>query len=167
MSLIKGLPRDKWEWIIITSRFVVGSGVCALALLDIGASKPIFDDNGNGTDSKIWVITVGGSYLLLIIMAITMAVLLIIENLVAYAANRSYGSFEDINFLEGPERRRTRRNAGRDHLYEKTGTDDVVESPQPYGYSEPQGSNSMYTDPYDPYHGVDNAENRVNSRGGG
>ena len=55
---------DKWEWAVIGSRFIIGSGVCGLGVLDIGASKPVFDDFGNRTDSKIWVLVVGNDHLL-------------------------------------------------------------------------------------------------------
>lgn len=50
---------DKWEWAIILSRYLVGSGICFLALLDIGSSKPIFDSQSNQTDSVIWVVARG------------------------------------------------------------------------------------------------------------
>ncbi|KIM88201.1 hypothetical protein PILCRDRAFT_250405 [Piloderma croceum F 1598] len=80
MSLIKGLPRDKWEWGVIANRFLVGTGVCLLSILDIGSSKPVFDAEGNPTDSNIWIVAVGTWHLLLIIMASVMATLLIVEN---------------------------------------------------------------------------------------
>jgi len=87
--LIKALPQDKWGWGIIISRFLISSGVCSLAWLDIGSLKPVSDSDGNLTDSKIWSIVVGSNHLLLIIMAIVMIILLIIENLIVYAANRN------------------------------------------------------------------------------
>jgi len=163
MCLIKGLPRDKWEWAVIGSRFIIGSGVCGLGVLDIGASKPVFDDFGNRTDSKIWVLVVGNDHLLLIIMAITMAVSLIIENLIAYAANRSYSSFNDVNFLEGPERRRSRRQQ---EYKQQTQANDVIPL-TPFNYDEPQENAPIYTDTYNPYHGVGSEENALYSRAGG
>ena len=95
-----------------------------------------------------------------------MAVLLVIENvsikwlrpfmfilltarlqLIAYASNHSYHSFENINFLEGPERRRTRRRAAREHRYQIADADDMVPL-RPQGQQSPRGQDYQYTDPY-------------------
>jgi hypothetical protein len=89
MSLIKGLPRgelarlssspmliifvvikDRWEWGILTNRFLVGTGVCLLSILNIGSSKPVYDSEGNPTDSKIWFIAAATSHLLCAIIII-------------------------------------------------------------------------------------------------
>lgn len=102
----------------------------------------------------------------LIILAMVMAVLLVIENvsikwlrpfmfilltarlqLIAYASNHSYHSFENINFLEGPERRRTRRRAAREHRYQIADADDMVPL-RPQGQQSPRGQDYQYTDPY-------------------
>jgi diadenosine tetraphosphatase ApaH/serine/threonine PP2A family protein phosphatase len=66
--------------------------------------------------------------------------------LIAYASNHSYHSFENINFLEGPERRRTRRAARAGHMYQRTPSDDMVPL-QPQQQS-PRGQGYQYTDPY-------------------
>jgi len=166
MSLIKGLPRDKWEWGIITSRFLIGSGTCVLGILDIGASAPVFDSAGNRTTSKIWILMVGDSHLLLIIMAMILAVLLVIENLIAYAANRSYNSFDSINFLDGPERRRTRRRARINRLFSGGQTEDTMVPGQTYEYSDSKEQGALYTDVYNPYHGVETSENALNLQDG-
>jgi len=92
-------------------------------------------------------------------------VLFIIECAVAYAANRSYHSFDSINFLDGPERRRTRRNAKRNHKYEKTATDDAALPLQSFGYSERQ-EDGLHA-PYDPYHGLETSENTLHASGSG
>jgi len=78
-------------------------------------------------------------------MASIMAVLLIIENLLAYLSNRMYTSFDNINFLDGPERRRTRRKAASKHQYQRTEIDELPL--QTYDAREEQ--DSTYTDPYD------------------
>jgi len=168
MSMIKGLPRDKWEWVVIGTRFLIGSGVCALGILDVGASNPVFDSNGDRTSTKIWVLVVGDSHLLLIIMAITMGVLLIIENSIAYAANRSYHTFDDVNFLEGPERRRSRRQAKFDLQYKQTQANDmnVPLTRLGYSYDEPQGQGPVSTEGFDPYRGVETSDNTLYSRAG-
>lgn len=87
MSFVKGLPRgqhqffimtdiklsihlrvfnlpDKWEWSLVISRFLVGSGICFLTIFDIGASKPILNSDGKLTDCIIWVVAVGRKHLL-------------------------------------------------------------------------------------------------------
>jgi len=100
MSLIRGLPRDKWEWGIAVSRYIVGSGICFLALLDIGSTKPIFDSQGHETKSIIWVVARGRAHTLLIILALAMGILQIVENLIAYAAEKSYRSLPNIDIFD-------------------------------------------------------------------
>ncbi|KIM88199.1 hypothetical protein PILCRDRAFT_3241 [Piloderma croceum F 1598] len=83
-------------------------------------------------------------------MASVLATLLVVENLIAYAANRRYHSFSNLDFLEGPERRRTRRNPPVfANKYQRADTDDgdlvpLTSYPAPYG--------GRYTDPYDSYY---------------
>lgn len=84
--------------------------------------------------------------------------------LIAYASNRMYTSFDNINFLEGPERRRTRRKAKSHHRYETTDSDDALPL-KPYRYSK--GEDDGYTDPYDPDHGREASESTLYSQGGG
>jgi len=88
MSLIKGLPRDKWEWGVIASRSFIGSGLCMLVPLDINQSKPIFDTQYDLAGAKIWFLAEGDNHLLLIIMAVIMAALLIIEISLAHVSRR-------------------------------------------------------------------------------
>ncbi|KIM71620.1 hypothetical protein PILCRDRAFT_830233, partial [Piloderma croceum F 1598] len=97
-------------------------------------------------------------------MASVMAILLIVENLIAYAANRTYHSFDNLDFLDGPERRRTRRKPILEHKYQRADTDDVVPMAA-YSYSEPK--EAVYTDPYDPYaeHPRDSSGQTLYSRG--
>lgn len=68
------------------------------------------------------------------------------SQLIAYFANRAYHSFENIDFLNGPERRRTKRLARLAQKYEATATDDIIPL-VPYSDKPVQGPG--YTDvPY-------------------
>jgi L-serine deaminase len=70
--------------------------------------------------------------------------------IIAYTADRSYGSFDDIDdidSLDGPEHLSTRTMAAFDHTYQ--GTDAEV---APLASHHDCSPNDLeYTDPYDPY----------------
>ena len=117
----------------------------------------------------------------LIIMAVVMSLLLIVDyvsypfncvlfncylqlgilhlQLIAYAANRKYQSFENLDFLE---RRPTRRKPLLAHKYQRMDTDDVVPMAS-YSYSDSKDTG------YNPYaeHSGDNSGQTLYSREGG
>ncbi|KAF7976379.1 hypothetical protein HWV62_6951 [Athelia sp. TMB] len=151
MSCIKGMPRDKYEWGILGTRCTIGTATCFLAILDIGSSKPIYDADGNMTDSKIWFLALAEGHWLLILLALIMALIQITENVgqvFAYLGNRSYHSFEHLDFINGPERRRTQRRQvqyQRTYTVDKEDYDDKLEDKQ-VGYSYPNPYEHTYHD---------------------
>ncbi|KZP30473.1 hypothetical protein FIBSPDRAFT_1038145 [Athelia psychrophila] len=163
MSCIKGMPRDKYEWGVLGTRCTIGTATTLLALLDIGASKPIVETidglNSIATDSKIWILNTSDGHWLLILLAIIMGILQITENLFAYTSSRQYTSFQNLDFLNGPERRKTKR--GRKPVYQRTysvDADDYSVPLVPYspGDKKEAGYGYTYPNPYEEeYHDRD------------
>lgn len=98
LSLIKGWPRDRFEWASITSRLFVGFSTLLLSMLDIDSSRPVFDSNGNLTSSMIW--RLNSANWILPIFALAVGGLQLIEFVLAYFASRQYYSFDGLPFLK-------------------------------------------------------------------
>ena len=54
---------DKWEWSLVTIRSIVGSVSILTGLLDSGHGKPIYDETGRLTDSRIWRLILSNRHL--------------------------------------------------------------------------------------------------------
>jgi hypothetical protein len=94
LSLIRGWPRDKWEWGSIISRLITGVTVVSLSALDIGSSKPLLNTNLTTNQSKIWYIVKNDR--LLPIFAILIGLLQLTEYVLVHMANRAYYEFWKI-----------------------------------------------------------------------
>jgi hypothetical protein len=70
---------------------------------------------------------------------------------IGYAANRRYNSFGSVNFLEGPERRRSQRQAKSEAQYQRTAATDGLTVQPHYDFKR---EDSGPTDLYDPYHEI-------------
>jgi hypothetical protein len=96
LSLIKGSPRDRWEWGSIISRLITGTLVVLLSFLSVGATRPPINPDATITNSAIWQLTLRS--LILPIFAIFIGFLLVVEVVLTYRASRPYYSFEGLQF---------------------------------------------------------------------
>ncbi|KAF7983410.1 hypothetical protein HWV62_22441 [Athelia sp. TMB] len=146
MSLIKGRPRDKWEWVIVINRSAFGIAICLLALLDIGGSNPL-TAAGTTSGSKIWKLVLGPTQWPLVILALVLLTLRLVEHLIGLAAGREYMSFENIKLFQGPARSRTQRYQRPD----ARNRDSMALSRYRYSYTDNKTAEPLYSDPFDPY----------------
>jgi hypothetical protein len=91
LTLIQGLPRDKWEWGSLISRLIVGVGITCLSFLSLGSSTPVIDPNSpqlKFESKKIWTLNLVNW--VLPILAIVLALLQAVEYMLVYLAYRAY-----------------------------------------------------------------------------
>ncbi|KZP30533.1 hypothetical protein FIBSPDRAFT_926382 [Athelia psychrophila] len=147
MSLIKGTPRDKFEWAIVGARSAFGTAICLLVLLDIGGGASPITASSTLSGSKIWTLVLGPTQWPLIILAFVLVALRATEHIIALAANRTYMSFENIPMFQPPARSRThryQRNAPNDR-------DSLALNDYRYSYTDRKTAEPAYNDPFDPY----------------
>lgn len=57
LSLIRGNPRDRYEWGQIACRGLIGIGIALVALLDIGSENPVFSTTSPISEQAVFFIT--------------------------------------------------------------------------------------------------------------
>jgi hypothetical protein len=150
LPFFKGKLKGKWDWAIVSCRLLVGGGAMLFGLLDIGRSKPIYDESGNPTKSLIWRLILSKDQWQLISMAIVIFLLLFVESLQLITrvfANRTYLSFRGIGFFSNDlDRVETYET------YEEKTAD--VEATSSVPFENPHQRGPVQTDDsYDPYRG--------------
>ncbi|KZP30511.1 hypothetical protein FIBSPDRAFT_1038176 [Athelia psychrophila] len=107
MSIIRGTPRDKWEWAIAGVRSAFGTGICLLTSLDVGGGSSPIPATFAPSGSKIWALLLGKNQWPLIILAVVLVTERVLEHIIAFAANKPCISMSDILGSQAPAGSRT------------------------------------------------------------